>query len=90
MGWSARFDAPIPLADGRQLATLLDAANYVAALPPKLQTRPEWQAAAEALLLVAERNGPPMMARIGMMRALNAGNPPPQRKRSPRTTRLIR
>jgi hypothetical protein len=25
----------------------------------------------EALLLVAERNGPPMFARIGVMRALN-------------------
>jgi hypothetical protein len=29
--------------------------------------RPRWQ----ALLLVAEHNGPPMFARIGVMRALN-------------------
>ena len=31
----------------------------------------EWQAAVEALLLVVELNGPTMMARIGMLRALN-------------------
>ncbi|WP_334260393.1 hypothetical protein FJN17_34655 [Bradyrhizobium symbiodeficiens] len=33
----------------------------------------EWQAAMEALLLVAERGGPVMFARIGMMLALNGG-----------------
>jgi len=32
---------------------------------------PEWLAAIEALILVAEMNGPAMFARIGMMRALN-------------------
>jgi hypothetical protein len=31
---------------------------------------PEWQAAIEALLLVS-RGGPTMLARIGVMRALN-------------------
>jgi hypothetical protein len=31
----------------------------------------EWQAAVEAMLLVVEHNGPTMMARIGVMRALN-------------------
>jgi hypothetical protein len=31
----------------------------------------EWQAAVEALLLVVELSGPAMMARIGVMRALN-------------------
>jgi hypothetical protein len=32
---------------------------------------PEWQAAMETLLLVAEHDGPTMFARIGIMRALN-------------------
>jgi hypothetical protein len=32
---------------------------------------PEWQAAMEALILVAENDGPTMLARIGIMRALN-------------------
>jgi hypothetical protein len=31
----------------------------------------------EALILVAERGGPTMLARIGIMRALNRGMPPP-------------
>jgi hypothetical protein len=31
------------------------------------------QAAVEAMLLVVELNGPTMMARIGVMRALNRG-----------------
>lgn len=90
MGWSARFDEPINLPDGRQLTTLLDAGKYIAALPAKIQNQAEWQAAAEALLLVAERDGPVMMARIGVMRALNAGKPAPERKRSARKVRLIR
>jgi hypothetical protein len=34
-------------------------------------TAPEWQAAMEALILVATVGGPTMFARIGVMRALN-------------------
>ena len=33
--------------------------------------RAEWQAAMEALLLVAELDGPPMFAHIGIMRAIS-------------------
>jgi hypothetical protein len=36
-----------------------------------MPTAPKWQAAIEALIVVAERSGPTMMARIGVMRALN-------------------
>jgi hypothetical protein len=56
---------------GRQLVTLEDAAAYIMKLPKAEQDLENWQAAVEALLLVAELNGPTMMARIGMMRALN-------------------
>jgi hypothetical protein len=42
-----------------------------AKLPKSKQQRPEWQAAVEAMLLVVDHNGPTMMARIGVMRALN-------------------
>lgn len=56
---SARFDDPIPLPDGGELTTLLDAGRYIAALPAKIQRPPEWQAEAETLLLVVERGGPP-------------------------------
>jgi hypothetical protein len=42
-------------------------------LPKAVQNLGEWQAAVEALLLIVELNGPTMMARIGVMRALNRG-----------------
>ena len=70
-GWQRRFDDPIPLPRGRQLLTLKDAADYVMKLPKADQEAPEWQAAIEALMLVVERNGPTIFARIGVMRALN-------------------
>jgi hypothetical protein len=69
--WSRAFDEPIPVPSGRQLVTLKDAANHIQKLPKAEQDLKEWQAAVEALLLVVELNGPPMMARVGIMRALN-------------------
>jgi hypothetical protein len=40
-------------------------------LPKAEYTAPEWQAAMEALILVADLGGPTMFARIGVMKALN-------------------
>ena len=71
MPWSARFDDPIPLTNGRALETLRDAAMYITKLPKAEHDVPEWQAAMEALILVATSGGPTMFARIGVMRALN-------------------
>jgi hypothetical protein len=68
--WSARFDEPIPVPKG-SLVTLKDAADYITRLPKTEQHHPAWQAAVEALILVAENNGPTMFARIGIMQALN-------------------
>ncbi|WP_342739552.1 hypothetical protein [Bradyrhizobium sp. B117] len=51
--------------------TLRDAGECIAALPKKEHDAPEWQAAMEALILVAENGGPVIKARIGVMRALN-------------------
>jgi hypothetical protein len=73
-GWQRRFEDPIALPDGRTLVTLLDAGHFIASLPKKEAALPEWQAAIEALMLVAERDGPTMLARIGVMRALNRGH----------------
>jgi hypothetical protein len=72
-GWQRKFEDPIPLPDGRTLVTLRDAATYVTALPKKEAALPEWQAAIEALMLVVRSAGPTMLARIGVMRALNRG-----------------
>jgi hypothetical protein len=70
-GWSRKFDEPIPLPKGRQLITLKDAGTYITKLPKAEHMAPEWQAATEALILVATLGGPTMFARIGIMRALN-------------------
>jgi hypothetical protein len=50
---------------------LKDAAAHIMKLPKAEHSASEWQAAMEALILVAERGGPTMLARIGVMRALN-------------------
>jgi hypothetical protein len=71
VSWSRPFDDPIPLPRGRQLVTLRDAAVYITKLPKAEHDAPEWQAAMQALLLVAEHGGPTMLARVGVMRALN-------------------
>jgi hypothetical protein len=51
--------------------TLRDAAHYITKLPKAEHDAEEWQAAMQALLLVAEQDGPTMFARIGIMKALN-------------------
>ena len=56
--------------DGRKLLTLKDAADYITKLPKKESDLPEWQTAIEVLLFCS-RGGPTMMARIGVMKALN-------------------
>jgi hypothetical protein len=55
---------------GGKLVTLRDAADYITKLPKKESDLPEWQTAIEVLMLVS-RSGPTMMARIGVMKALN-------------------
>ncbi len=52
-GWRRPFEGPIRIGE-RTLVTLLDAGEYIAALPKKEHAAPEWQAAMEALILVAE------------------------------------
>ena len=71
MSWDLEFYDPIPVPNGKPLATLRDAANYIIALPKAEHDAPEWQAAMAALILVAERGGPTMFARIGVMLGLN-------------------
>jgi hypothetical protein len=64
---------------GQQVANLSGARNDLVALDgsgiTKLRkaehTAAEWQAAMEALILVATHGGPTMFARIGIMQALN-------------------
>jgi hypothetical protein len=69
---SRQFDDPIQPPKGKPLVTLKDAAAYIMALPKSKQKQqaPEWQAAAEVLMMAAEDRGPLMHAHVGMIRAL--------------------
>ena len=72
MAWDQEFYDPINLPGRKKpLVTLRDAAEYIVKLPVAERDADEWQAAMEALILVAEHNGPTMFARIGVMKALN-------------------
>jgi hypothetical protein len=69
--WDQRFFDPIMVTGRKPLVTLRDAALYITELPKAEHDTEKWQAAMEALLLVAEHDGPAMFARIGVMKALN-------------------
>jgi hypothetical protein len=64
-GWGRDFEEPIELPKGRMLRTLRDAGNYITRLPKAVHSAAEWQAAMEALILVATLGGPTMFARMG-------------------------
>ena len=93
MAWFQRFVDPIILPDGRELLTLRDAAECITALPKAEHDAADWQVAMETLLLVAERNGPEMLARIAVMKALNrhgAKETPEPRRKSAKVFRIAR
>ena len=70
-GWSRKFEDAILLPDGRKLITLKHVADYTLKLPKAEQMNEKWKVAIECLIMVAERRGPLMHARIGVMQALN-------------------
>jgi hypothetical protein len=57
--WSRHLDPAINTPDGKTLRTLKDAAEYVVALPEKVQAEPAWQLAAQELKNAAELAAPP-------------------------------
>jgi hypothetical protein len=52
------FDEPIRPPKGKKLVMLRDAALYITKLPKAEHEAAEWQAAPEALILVATQGGP--------------------------------
>jgi hypothetical protein len=70
-GWSCRFEDSILLPDGRQLVTLMEAADYIMKLPKAEQKHEKWQTAIHCLLGAAEGRDFIMHARIAVMQALN-------------------
>jgi hypothetical protein len=65
VSWDPRFFDPILLSGRKLLVTLRDVAQYITKLPKAEHDAKEWQAAMEALLVVAEHDGPTQFARIG-------------------------
>jgi hypothetical protein len=83
----------VVLPDGRELLTLRDAAEYITALPKAEHDAADWQVAMETLILVAERDGPEMLARIAVAKALNRhqATPMPAPRRKPaKVFRIVR
>jgi hypothetical protein len=66
----ARVQRSNALPDARKLVTLLDASEYIHALPRTEAQGDHWQAAIEALIM-AEDSGRLMHTRLGMLRALD-------------------
>jgi hypothetical protein len=91
-GWSREFDDPIPLKDGRQLATLEEAARHIQRLPKTEHDLDHWQLAGTVLIAAAEGRDFLMHARIAMLRALNHGKPAPapERKKLVKKYRIVR
>jgi hypothetical protein len=93
LSWDQRFFDPITLPRRKPLVTLRDAALHITKLPKAEHDAPEWQAAMQALMLVAEYDGPAMFAQIGVMRALHRHKPKtttvPSRKRA-KAFRIVR
>jgi hypothetical protein len=86
-GWSREFDDPIVLPEGEKLRALRDAANYITELPEKESAQPGWQAAIEALMLVADRSdrrdeGSKRRARVRSVTEGSSLGPPQTRARS--------
>jgi hypothetical protein len=54
-----RFSIVLP--SGKKLITLRDTAEYITGLPKAEHDTPQWQAAMQALLLVAEQDGPTIL-----------------------------
>ena len=72
---------------------LLDAAEYITALPKPEHDAADWQVAMETLLLVAERDRPEMLARIAVMKTLNRRTPKAPaapRRKSAKVFRIVR
>jgi hypothetical protein len=69
-GWSRAFDEPIPLPDGGELRTLIDAGRYVDALPRSMHEREEWQMVMEVLLSAVEGREPVRLVHIALTLAL--------------------
>lgn len=79
--WELRFDDPVPIGDGRELATLRQAADHILRLPKNAQASEPWQLAGRILLAAAEGRDFVMHARIAVAKAIALPAPPAEPRR---------
>lgn len=72
MSWDRPFPQPVPLPKGPPAQTLRDAANYIGKLPQPERDCQEWRLAVQMLIDAAEDRGPMLIARMGIVSALEA------------------
>ena len=72
MSWDRPFPQPVPLPNGPPAQNLRDAADYIRTLPQAERDCQEWQLAVQMLIDAAEDRGPMLIARMGMVSALEA------------------
>jgi hypothetical protein len=71
-GWKRRFDKPVKLPGGGKLFTLKDAIAWLAKeIPQSEHGMKEVQTAARCVTEAAENDGPMILARIGIIQAIN-------------------
>jgi len=84
-GWEREFDEPI-MAGKRELVTLRDAGEYIAALPVTEAHAKHWPTAMQCLIDAADRGGIVMLADVAFRKALaheeTAPEPEPRRRRA--------
>jgi hypothetical protein len=72
MSWDRPFAQPVPLPKGPPAQTLRDAADYIRKLPQPERDCQEWRLAVQMLVDAAEDRGPMLIARMGIVSALEA------------------
>ena len=72
MSWDRPFPQPVPLPKGPPAQTLRDAADFIRKLSQAERDCQEWRLAIRTLVDAAEDRGPMLIARMGIISALEA------------------
>jgi hypothetical protein len=92
VSWDQAFFDPIELPNGRKLATLRDAAQYIIKLPKAERELLQWETAIECLMLVGDSRRR-SDAHIAMSKALHRHEPtaaPTRRRKRAKVYKVIR
>src|SRR4051812_11612325 len=76
MGWSERFDDPVPVPNGKTIQRLDEARAYILTLPRAEQNSPLWQDATRYMLKAAEARAWMWFARRALYVALHGESRP--------------